>query len=204
MKLRLTFVLMVVFLLMATGCQRMSINSGGSEINSNEESPKNVIKGSIFENPYDTEQVRIGDYVNGMEVTDIRILNEEESNVSNGLKYSITFKGEFEVTGTCWFEEMEAQNYYIASDIPISDVLPFSSFEKNIEEEDKSKMKVGFYIENEKDLVNELNRVIDDYYSGAVVDIKAVFTNYRFDLYDNKYRHWATFVKLTEVSSDDT
>lgn len=194
--------LMFIFL---TGCYH---NSSESERSSTKSiSPqKNMTKSSQptkKENSYnyDVSNIIVGTSIGKFKIKDFSSYSDHELEKSEDMKFSIIFEGEFESEGDLWFEDVLLENYYFGNDSKTSEYLPFSTLESEIEASKNEKMTLGFYIENENDLINEVKILRKNFKKGDEIKIKAVFKDYRFDLYEYEYEHWAKFVKLIQISN---
>lgn len=147
---------------------------------------------------YDATKVKIGDSINGMKVKDVNLSINPEYPGYEGIIFDIIFEGEFEVTGTIELDEF-AETYAIFNNDYVSDVLPYSSFEEDIDSKKSDKMNVYFYILNEESLIEEMAKAKRDYKKGDEAKIRAMFSSYSFNIYGFQYSHWAKFEKLIEV-----
>lgn len=173
------------------------INSTSSEkdVRLNEDEP-DTTESAIPKYYYDVNKAGIGDIVGGMKIKEL--MNSGDAVDSGNLEFLITFEGEFEVTGTFSILEM-TEEYCFYDDTYISDFLPFSSLEADIEKNKYDKLKVFFYIINEDDLHNEISKFYDNYEKGQPVNINVIFSEYSFCVYGFNFEHWVKFDELLEV-----
>lgn len=146
---------------------------------------------------YDINKVGIGDLVGGMKIKELK--NSGEAVDSGNLEFLVTLEGEFEATGTFAADEMMDECLFYNNDTYISDFLPFSSLEADIEKGKNNKLKLRFYILNEDELHNEIGKLHETYEKGQPVNLKVIFSEYSFCIYGYNFEHWVKFKKLIEV-----